>query len=66
MKQVIIKSIDWLSVKLGGASTTLAFITANPLAAWIGVLAGLSTLVYNGFRIIQAIMTWKKENKKQQ
>ncbi len=59
MWQLINSSVDWLSIKLTGASILLAAITWN---GFIGILSGvalLSTIVYNGIRIYKEIKNKK-------
>jgi hypothetical protein len=55
MKEIIMHSVDWTSVKLCGVGVGLSVITWNVA---IGILSGvalLSTIVYNGIRIYKEV-----------
>lgn len=60
LKAAATSAIDWLSVKLGGASTLLVFFP-DPWLKVLGGLAALSTLVYNGLNIYLKVRELKSK-----
>ena len=62
MKDIILRAIDWTSIKLN-AVCTLGFLTQDKLIRNLVILATLSTLVYNSINIIKEIIKFK--NRKQ-
>ena len=61
MKDIILRAIDWTSIKLN-AVCTLGFLTTDKLTRNLVILATLSTLVYNSINIIKEIIKFKNRN----
>ena len=61
MKDIILRAIDWTSIKLN-AVCTLGFLTPDKLTRNLVILATLSTLVYNSINIIKEIIKFKNRN----
>ena len=53
-------AIDWVSFKLNLLVLPVLFL-GNPVLVWMGYLATLSTILYNGIRIYKELKN--KENK---
>lgn len=60
MKDLLLSSIDWRSVKLNGVAILLAIPTWATVLAWLAAVATISTIVYNGIRIYKEL---KSKNK---
>ena len=61
MKDIILRAIDWTSIKLN-AVCTLGFLTPDKLTRNLVILATLSTLIYNSINIIKEIIKFKNRN----
>lgn len=55
MGQIIYNAVDWMSVKLCGLSTPFLFISGTKITTVFGVLVMLSTLAYNGIKIVKEL-----------
>jgi hypothetical protein len=60
MKEIILRAIDWTSIKLN-AVCTLGFLTPDKLTRNLVILATLSTLIYNSINIAKEIIKFKNK-----
>lgn len=58
MKQILLDSIDWFSVKLN-AVCLLGFISGSSLIIGMTVAATATTIIYNGIRIYKELKNKK-------
>lgn len=55
----VLNAVDWVSLKLNGLVIPFLFINPNPFMLWLGAMATLSTIVYNGIRIYKELKAKK-------
>ena len=60
MKEILIKSIDWTSIKLN-AVCSLGLISTDALTRNLIIIATLSTIIYNGINITKEIIKFKNK-----
>jgi hypothetical protein len=60
MKDIILRAIDWTSIKLN-IVCTLGFLTPDKLTRNLVILATLSTLIYNTINIVKEILKFKNK-----
>lgn len=59
MKYIIINAIDWMSVKLTGASLPCLLLINPNIGAWLAIIMFSSTIIYNGIRIYKELKNRK-------
>lgn len=60
MKEILIKSIDWTSIKLN-AVCSLGLISTDAFTRNLIIIATLSTIIYNGINIAKEIIKFKNK-----
>jgi hypothetical protein len=60
MREIIIRAIDWTSIKLN-VVCSLGLITTDRLTRNLIILATLSTIIYNGINITKEIIKFKNK-----
>jgi hypothetical protein len=60
MREIIIRAIDWTSIKLN-IVCSLGLITTDRFARNLIILATLSTIIYNGINITKEIIKFKNK-----
>lgn len=59
MQHIIFESIDWMSIKLTGASLPFLLLINPNIGATLAIIMFSTTIIYNGIRIFKELKNKK-------